>query len=232
MAYSRWSHSRWYIYSPMGFPDGTIEICTDGICTVDQISLDLEGTVDRITKNKATKYDRKELYLYLKYIKEFHANEISYEQFDKNINLLRYLGSMRYYFKYKYLPSEWQFDGIPAKEKVYINKNRKNYKKTKKEEYYIGLYENSYVTIKFIDNKTFEYFDKKLNKITVKMNKRRHKILFPNYPIEIGVEYKYCTEGCRIVNSPKKRTEEWKELCRNEIRKRILELESELEKIK
>lgn len=233
MAFSRWSFSRWYIYHAVGSDDlnPIFQVCGDRYVTLEDLKNSIEECVNHIIDVNTSDFNRKELYLYFKYIKKLYTNEnkIELKKINKCIDQLRYIGKMKRYLEYKTLPFSWKMDGVPPKEKALVKLRRKNYKKTGKDEQYLGIYMNDIQEIVFINEKEFQYRDKNLNLITKKMRKYVDKPLFENYPILVGVKYKYWPDRRVIVNH-KVDSQEWRNAYKIHLYLKIDEIQMELKK--
>lgn len=236
MALSRWSHSRWYIYNS---GDDVLSICMDGSASLDELKEDLNKCVEDIARDESP-YDKKELKLYLKYYLNYNTKKIDYSTYIKRLNQLRFLGDMRYYYKYNSFPSAWRFDGFSPKEVVWVETYRKKIEKEKyrfkKEDYELSkpisymkrLYTQIY-SVKFIDDRHFQYRDPKTLEInTVKINKRKHKLAYPDSPILLNYNYKFFPENNIIFNREYKNHKEWKEKKKLLIKDKINKLKKEL----
>lgn len=234
MAFSRWSFSRWYIYHAAGSDDlnPTFQVCGDGYVTLEDLKNSIEECVEHIVNEKTSDFNRKELYLYFKYIKELYTNDnkIELKKIHKCIEQLRHIGKMKRYLEYKTLPFSWKMDGVPPKEKALVIIRRNNYKKTGKNEDYLGIYTNNIKEVVFINEKEFQYRDENLNLVTKRMRKHVDKPLFENYPILVGVKYKYWPDRRVIVNH-KVDSQEWKDAYKNHLYLKIDKINEQIKKL-
>jgi hypothetical protein len=230
MALSRWNHSLWYIYNSGGEDNNpSLSISCCGQVSLNEIKEDIYSVVDefvdRLGIESVSNYDKKELYLYLKYFKEYCEKELSYSEYVSRLTFLRRIGWNRFYVKYGSLPFRWKMNPIPINEKVFINERRNNFAKTGKDEYYRKEYNNDIFEIEFFNDQEFYFLDKKGHRKIIKFNKRIHRILFPNNPIIPNTKYSYCSKN-KVIYNKEINTEEFKILKLKLINDKIAELEA------
>lgn len=240
MAWSRWSHSNWYICESSSGDDSDPSICVSMSATVlrSEVISDLDKCIDGILNKSGSNvspFDKKELYLYFKIYRDYTLKEIDRESYIKKLNYLRHIGSMRRYFQERQIPNSWCMSTlISVKEKplVIIERNgvkirngvgynQRSYSGKKQEEY-LGYFENGLFELT-IKGDICIYQDRSLQWKELPLNKM--KLLYNYFSLIEGETYEFNLKNLTIYNGNLIKDKEW-------IDDSLKKLDAEIEKFK